>query len=437
MAANDKGQKTQRDFFGLNNVAPETAIPPGFMRGATNVDVDDGMNFNRRSGTAKALSFAFGRSGFVGTILPYVVVADATALKLIDANLAVHSTIPIDAYNDVTYAEAGPLLFFSDGPTLRCIDSSGTVHPGACPNPSFQPTATATANGGMQAGTYQVAITWTDELGRESGTGIAAVVTISQGQGIQLTGFPAPPNNVQTVRIYATECNGETLLLWQEYPAAITTEFIYGTQRGRQLETQFVEPMQGCSILAYCNGRLFGVRENIIGFSPPQRYGQWVPFEGYLKQRGGVQMIAPVGEGQAGAGLFISDDSGTYWLDATSMEWTDGRKPTQRRAYPFRAVPGTLCYVPGSLFGAPPETRMVAHWLSSNGVFCVGLPGGVVMPYTEGYALASPAQSGAAFFREQASMRQVVMALEDPGTRQNATASDFAVATVIRNGVAV
>ena len=74
--------------------------------------------------------------------------------------------------------------------------------------------------------------------------------------------------------------------------------------------------------------------------------------------------------------------------------------------------------------------------MSSNGVFCIGLPGGSVDAYSEGRYLADEATRGAALLREINGIRQIVTTV-DKGQANRAKFSDTMIATVHRNGVQI
>ena len=92
--------------------------------------------------------------------------------------------------------------------------------------------------------------------------------------------------------------------------------------------------------------------------------------------------------------------------------------------------------VPGSVFGLE-TTAPVAYWLARNGVFCLGLPGGQVIPMKEeSLALPVDAERGAAAVLLFDGIRQV-LASTFGGLPNTAAASDSADVTVRRNGVSI
>jgi hypothetical protein len=113
--------------------------------------------------------------------------------------------------------------------------------------------------------------------------------------------------------------------------------------------------------------------------------------------------------------MFVAAGSRTYWLGGANP---DGF--TQRTVYPAGVVEGTAVVMRGSAWGFDTAERVVA-WLATNGVFCVGVPGGTVVRMKESEALATVGERGASLFREVDGIRQFLTALQGstkaPGLR--------------------
>lgn len=424
----DRSLQQFEGWNGINNVLSEVGLPTEFLRQANNVDIDDQGKPQRRAGYTQVIAGG-ARSLWAGRLFPYALYASANMLYAFDDPTNPQAVTTVDSVSDLSYCEVNDVVYWTDGTSLGMIDMDLAPHPPAAANPPSQPTLVATGTGGLFAGSYQVAVTHVDALGRESGTSIARVVQVAEGGGIQATFAPAVAGTV-TRRIYMTSANGDVLYLYRTVPAAVSALLLGVGNLTTELRTQFLEPMPGGHLVRYYNGRLYVAQHNRVLFSRSLRYGQYDPSEGYLTFRGHIRLLHGVGEGQSG-GLFVGDDRRVYFLGGPDPE-----NFTQRTAYPFAAVEGTALTVPGSYLGLS-ETREVVYWLSSNGVFCVGMPDGSVMPMTERYALAPQAQSGASFIRDIAGIRQIVTNISGIGNTQVAAASDSAVARVERNGVVV
>jgi hypothetical protein len=417
-------------WLGVNNVLSETTLPKDYLRQATNVDLDNqGKPQRRRGYTAR-----FGDPGknqiWAGARFPYLLHANNGTLFAVDQNEVATSLTPVVQTDPLTFCEINDNVFWSDGSTLGLITPTLDLFPAYTPNPTQQPAVAVLSSGGYPAGHYQVAMTYVDALGRESGTDVARQGDVPEGGGLQLT-FPVVPADVVFKRVYVSTMDGEDLFLVRQFPAAVSSAVLGPLKRSSPLRTQFTEPMMAGHILRYFNTRLYVAQHNRIFNSEPLRYGQFAPVDVYFTFRGRVRMLEPVGEAQQGSGLFVSDEKRTYFLDGA-----EPKAFQQKVAYPYPAVEGTSTSCPGTYLGLD-VTTLVAYWLATNGVFCIGMPGGLVVPMSETYALARQAQAGVSYIRDIAGIRQIVTNISGLGGAQLAAATDSVVGRVERNGVVV
>lgn len=110
-----------------------------------------------------------------------------------------------------------------------------------------------------------------------------------------------------------------------------------------------------------------------VFFSPALRYGLVHPSAGRVGFVGRVQMMAFVGDGTDGAGLYVSDTKRVYWLAGA-----DPKNWSQVIAYSTPALPGHIAWVPGHVFGLQTDS-LLPCWHSRDGRLCVGTPGGRVV----------------------------------------------------------
>lgn len=392
---------------GVNNVAPEQDPPTDefgratSLREAVNVDlVGPGKKVRRRQGYALQIS---GRAHSPATIrgsgLLYAVVDGD--LNVYDRSFGLLDTVRAgvgDGY--LTYAEVNGELYWSNRTEFRCI-RGGVDTPGWIDCPGV-PAATAmdASTSALDPGTYRVAMTWFDADGRESGAAGIAEVDIAAGQLLRVVP-PAAPVGAAKGRIYVSPPNGEELYATQD----ITIEAWVGIGRvgdGKLLETLWRAPLPPSEILRFGHGRLFFASGNLLGWSDALRFGL-TTHDNYFRLGQEITMLEPLGDGDAGAGVFAADHKNVYWFDgANPKEWR------RRIVYGHAAVPGTSLVVPGNVLGLD-TTAPVAAWMGKNGVFCAGLPGGAVQPLTEGKLALPDGERGAALYREQQGIRQLVM----------------------------
>jgi len=327
----------------------------------------------------------------------------------------------------VSYEIIGDRIFWSNGVRKGAVLVDGTPAPWGCPNPAGQPQLVA-ADGSLAQGTYQVAITYTLATGEESGTGLAATIDLPNGGGITLAKIPQPAStDVTGVRVYLSPADGETLKRSIDVPVGLQTAYIGGGRHGRPLDTQFLEPMPPGRYICLHTGRLFVLQaDGTLVWSEPLRYGLHHPRDSRLRLSGSGDLLASVGQGTAGAGLFVASGNRTYFLSGDPSQFSP------RIVYPYGAVPGTLARMPGSVFGMQ-DAEEVAYWMASNGIGVIGVPGGGVLPLREKQTVAPTATTGASMFRQHDGLHQVVTTLAGGGQARGLAIQDVAKVTVIRH----
>ena len=418
---------------GVNNVAREDATPRDALRQAVNVDLTpEGKPQRRRGYTQRVAGESHSAIAFAGHLLAvtegvltaYAASWDGTALVsgFSAARLA--------------YAEVAGQLYWSDGNRIGRIDEALDPAPvwTDCPG---QPTLTALAYGGLAAGVYQVAVTYSDTAAyaydtawRESGSSQAVLVTVPAGGGIQLSSI-LPNTDATSVRIYVSGANGDVLLHVLDIPTGQSSAIIGAGPRGKQLDTQFCEPMPPATTMTMYNGRLYAANGNVLRWSLPFAYGLWHP-DNYVEIDADITMLEPAGD----KGLFIGSDKPnridgrTYFargLDPSS--WVLGI------AQAHGVVPGSSLQVPGTALGLDTPDD-VPYWLSRSGQFCYGDENGRVTRLTAGRFVTQQAGGeGATLLREENGLTQLITSLLG-GSSNMMAMSDSAVATVRRHGAA-
>lgn len=357
---------------GVNNTADETALPRDIngqliaVREAVNVDVSDGGKLSRRDGYTRVASGAI-HSAWSDDYLPFglVVVGDQLLAMHDDESTEVVMTGLAPA--PMSYERVNDLVLFTNGVQCGQIRMDLTVQPWGVSAPGHQPTIEA-IDGGLDPGSYQIAVTLLDPAGRESGALRAAPINLPNGGGIRLTDIPAPPAGGR-VRVYCTGGNDGVLRAAATFDDNITSYDLTQPAQGRVCDTQGLRVMPAGQCVAYGNGRMFVARGNEVLFSESLRYGLYHPGRNRVAFNGRVTMIAFVGDGTPEAGLYVSDSKRTYFLAGT-----DPKQWGQQIAYHCGAHPGQLAWTPGELWGVANIRCPV--WLARNGRVVVGLPGG-------------------------------------------------------------
>jgi hypothetical protein len=420
---------------GINNLDKEHALPKGALRAATNVDLDTQGWPTRRKGRTNRVSATRAHSLFATEHYLFALVDGVLkAYELSGNNLILAGTIKSGlGERYVSYTQHLEDVYWTNGIHHRRIADDLTDHPSGLATP-HPPTAAASATGGLAAGDYEVTLTWRDVDGKESGASPPVVVTLESTGGILLTNFPTSEEDAAQLLIYVATPNtstddGDVYYLAYKLPAGATTLLLGAYTPGQACETLWLQPLPPGDIIRNGGGR------NLIG-SGPWLYWSHASRVGLMHHSHsmrfgeGIKMIEYVGQGSEGAGFFIADHKRTYFMSGGNSP-KDAQKIVR---YGHSAVPGTSIVAPGTAFGLD-TTEFVAYWMASNGVPCLGLPGGIVQPLTEGrFATDTDSEHGASLYREVDGYRQLLTAML-AGKANTAGVSDSAVATVRSHSV--
>lgn len=416
---------------GIANLGPETSATPQTLREAVNVDLTKEGTIRRRDGRTLLVAGTLVHSVWADDGFPYALFVDGSTLMALlpDATTTVPIGSGLAIGLPVSWAKINDNVHWSNGVQSGMVTPELENLPWAPVAPAGQPDLEATPEGGLDAGTYQVAVTYRDIIGRESGTGTAAVVEVPQGGGIRLGNIPQPAmaDAITTVRVYRTGANDTSLRHVTDIPAGLPTLVIGVRDRGKVLDTQHHVAMPPGHIVRYGHGRQWVAREKELLWSPALRYGLWSPAYARMRMHGRITMAEPIGDGSEGAGLFVAAGERTYWLSGANP---DGF--AQRTVYPAGAIEGSAIVMRGSAWGFDTAERVIA-WLASNGIFCVGLPGGTVVRMKEAEALTTVGERGATLFRESNGMRQLITALQGSTKAPGLRVSDRVTVRTLRH----
>jgi hypothetical protein len=302
--------------------------------------------------------------------------------------------------------------------------------PWATPNPAGTPALSLTL-GALDTGIYQIAMTYVDSSGRESGASLAVEIEVTgENQGILLSNIPQPTDpSVAKARIYATASGDAILRHVSDIPIGLGSYAMIQQSLGKTLATQFLEPMPSGQIVRAFAGRSIVANGRWLLFSEALRYGLYNPPENTIGFPETIDLVEPVADGSSGAGLFVASGGKTYFLSGS-----DPASWSQKIAYPYGVISGTSVQSPASVWGID-SSESIPAWLSKNGFFVLGLPSGSVKPIKDGEFAVDSADYGGAFFREADGLRQVVAALRAP-QKQALAFSDRMEATVVRHDAA-
>lgn len=416
--------------YGANNLAPETSVPSRALREAVNVKLSDDGKISRREGY-QLIEPLEGATSVVGVGTRGFVNAgtDLYAFEVIDRTVAaltpIHSGLRPGAKLTAVLIE--PDLFLSDGEENLRIAPDNTISPWAVPQASPPGVAAILTGGGMQPGRYRLALTCRMPTGEEGPASEPLELELQQGEYPQIS-LPPAPVGVSRYALYMTKPNGTELLLVGVVPVNAVNVSVSSPRLGRPCPSEFLYPMPPADFALYFRSRLWVAKGAVLTASEPFQYGLCQPDFSSMPFSEDITGLGAAGE--SGGGFFVGQKSKVYYVRGDSPE-----SLTLAEKYPAGMVAGTLTSVPGArLPMEAPPSEPVPIWLATNGVICVGLPDGTVLPLTETRFAASVGETGAGLFLQRAGSSRFVATTSEP--RDNVFAvKDEAIFEVVRNGI--
>jgi hypothetical protein len=420
---------------GANNIAREDSVPATAFRRGVNVDVYPGGKTRRRKGhtlvdsTPARNLWSDGEyalcTSFDGTKL-YRFVPGQPLVQLYDG-------FTLDS--DIGYCSANQHVRVSDGATALRVDTTNdSVLPWGVESPPGQPSLTA-ADGGLDPGAYQVAITYVRADGEESGTPLAASIDLPTGGGIraQLSGAFVYPTGVTGINLYVTPSNGGNFQLYDTYPVGALDVTITNKRPTRPLYTQGLERMPAGELATLSGGRLLVAVDNLVVWSEALFFGLTNYARNYVAYSGRVTMLAAVSPGAASTGVFVAAGEKTFFLSGNDLP-----SAANQLSYNCGAVRGALTYVHGDDFGVDGfPSQPLPTWLATSGVICVGMPDGRVVSLTNGRYEMRVGDRASIAQRELAGVNQLRVGVRSPRSLSVGVSSDSADTILVRNGVEI
>lgn len=406
---------------GENNLRDATELELSQLRRCVNFDVLDNGDLHRRRGTTKLHN---------GTVVPRTLFSNGKRVLFVESGNLWELVRNIDGSwnpmlvrlsvgnHPMTYVDVNGDIYWSNQVQTGIVDQDGNDLSWGLKAVADQPTVTAGASGGdLVAGVYQVAVTFLDAYGQESGTDLAATVTVAENNSsLLLTDIPTPTDG-STVQVYCSAVNGEVLYrVGRVVPGAPSFRITSASNNlGMQLRTQFCDKPPAGNVLEYHNGRIYIGDGNVVWFTDPLRYGSIRMSTNFMMFPDEVTVIKAVADG-----MFICADK-TYWLSGM-----DTSEFQQVEVLPYGAVYGTGISLP--------ESDNVA-WFSEDGLIIAGLEAQVTTVQDDRSAV-SRFQNGAMQFRKVKGIRQFVATL-GTGVQSEFLAPDYVTLETSRRGNAI
>lgn len=430
---NDKGLRRLGPWpLGIDNLAKEGALPtdedghPVALREADNVDLDRSGYPTRRPGRERFYDGTLTHSLWGHPDLPFAIFVDAGELHAVFPDQTVQPLGQQVGDQPVSYELINDRVYFTNATTCGMVTLDLQVWPWAPEHPAGQPDLDAVAGFGLGAGQYQVAITFVDGLGRESGCTLAAAIELPDARGLALSNIPQPTEaSTLWIAVYCTGPNDQVLRLAATIAPGSTSYVIAQQANGRSLTTQFLAPLPPGQIVRLANGRQYVLRGRELLWSEPLRYGMFNPLRNRVRFAKHGDLLEPAGK----EGIFVATGARTVWLAGV-----DPATFAPRTVRSSGAVPGSGMRVPGNVLGLETAEELPV-WLARSGHFCVGMPSGSVLVLKDGQAVIDDADRAAVLFRQKDGLQQVIAALRAPRA-QGLAIRDLPVAHVIYDGSA-
>lgn len=390
---------------GVNNLAPDHALPAGTLRSGVNIDILDDGKVRRRKGLTSILQAAalYGGTSYNGAI-HYV---EDGALKRLDGDATVTLREGL-AHHPMAFLELNGDLYYSNGADTGLL-REGADLPWGVECASGPPTL-GLISGAIQAGTYLCVCTYARTDGEEGGCARASVIASAVGQGIVITP-PLPIGaDLEWVNIYLTAPDDDVFRFVGRVGIGQTLSLLTQPQRGRELRTRYLQPMPPATSLCAYNGRIYGASGRVLWCSEPLFYGQCNVVKNFLLFADDISAVVAHDDG-----IYVGSDV-LYFLAGAGLGEFQLRQtmPCQLAAHSVTGIPDS-------------QDSLV---LSTRGLLRL-MAGGSVKQFNEN-VMPSPAIEGSTFVREQDGLSQYIGVATKTAGVSSFVATDYMEAEIIR-----
>lgn len=416
-----------KSFAGINNRDTPEKTDPKYLKVAENIDIDKTGEIFMRKGSTILSSGSFhslwsdGRRCYC--------VKDGNLIN-IDNNFT--ETTVVSGIGDTMCS-----FEHIEGTTYWCnavyngAIVNGVNRSWGIPRPNRNPICTVVTPGSLEAGRYQVSLTYAASDGRESGTGIAAIIDVlSNGSGISLSNFPSPTDSTVThYVINISTQNGDTLYRHSAIPLGTST-FVIRDLRDNMTPLNsfnvFTAPVG--TLVRYYKGRSYIVQDNVLWYSEPFSY-EWFRLQsGYFHFEDDIVDVAPMEDG-----IYVGTTTRIYWLQ--------GSDPAEMRAIekePVVMVRGTISKVDGSsifIEQAPLGYKKLV--MTNEGIFALFNQGFLVNTTYRNVNFPFTNNQGASSFFKESGISKYIVTMPETKESNNVQATDLVTGTIIRNGIQI
>jgi hypothetical protein len=373
-------------FAGIRNTVPAERLESADLTAAVNVDIDNGGRAQRRPGTEMRLPGPAHSLWSQGEHCLFVRGDTLHRLHLDYAMSILATGLTPDL--PMNYQEVNGRVYWSNGVETGVVAEEGSRSWGI-PVPDLPDVSPI--RGTLSAGQYQLALTYLRSDGQESGTGMAAQLTLAEAGGVRvLWDTPQDPTIIE-VAVYITEPNGKVL-----YQAGIGDvgdrgADITSIRLSLPCDTQWLDAPPAGQCLAYHRGRiLIAVGAHL--FTTTALGYEYVDMRDYLAiDDTTIRFLAGVEHG-----IYVGTEKNVYFLAGDRLE-----DMTMKVAVEGAAVARSVVYADGfaATGNAALAGQQVVLFACAAGV-CMGTVDGTIVNITgERYRFTS-APTGAAALRQ-------------------------------------
>jgi hypothetical protein len=392
---------------GMNNVAPDYALPEGTARSIVNADILDNGSMRRRNGFT-ALFETSNIRGATSVDLFGIAYVEGDTLKLRD-NSGNVSTLRTGLYPaQMTFYSHNGEVFFSNG------TDSGKIVGGAAKEWGVEaantPPTIATGSGGVPAGMYQALCTFENATGEEGGCNAPSVIVLNAAASMTLTPPAATSAEVVLTNFYMTPPNGDVFYYVGSTTGGAALTLSTEPGYGPALKTQFLQKMPAGTHITNYKGRMYVALDNVLWYSEPYTFGLCRLSSNFIMFPEDVTLLADMEDG-----LYVASDR-VYFHAGTGPE-------------NFTQSVALDCSVAS---GSPGASNSTADVIAFTDRGMAVLRDGGEVEVLDKHVRADPADSAALLIREYDSMRQYVGVSRLSANSSGLTATDYMDAEIIR-----
>lgn len=374
-------------FLGMNTRLPDFALrvpkKGDYLRGVDNAYfANDGSIVSRPSiDLVQALT---GAHSLFGNYL----VIDSALYRITLPTYSQTFVTALASNAPMSYVTFAGDIYFSNGTDSGRIAANGAVYPWALPTPN-PPTVTP-ASGALEAGWYQVGVSYSNSAtGEEGGVSASANLAVADNGGVTVS-LPGSAPGASHVNVYLSAANGSVPRFAGSFIASTPSATLTVVPTGREAPQRFEQPLRAGTRLFMHNGRLCSVNGRELNYSLPFRPGYCLTSDHAIYFPDDITIAV-----SAQKGVYVATTAKTHFFPGADI---GNVTEDVVDALPFGAVPGTEFEL---------THKPIVGWFSPKGIALADTQGHVELPMMENVTPTPPA-SGVSIVFETLESRHVV-----------------------------